>query len=257
MKSVPGVRLRQMAVVLTMFLGLPATIWAAPARQINGTDSTTSTDSTSTTATPTPVIITPPLFAPAASPVSAFDTAQQAGSVSIGVVTFASARGATPDVRFAFGPKSLNAGIDYSGAQTGVPIRWVLRFQQTDINWGDVIPTASAGHADITLERQDKDYLFIGEFEVAFYDGAREITRSKVEIYDPDGSSGSSTASVSADNSSSSSSDNASSDNSSESSSDNSSESSSDNSSSSSSDNASSDNSSESSSDNSSSDNAS
>jgi hypothetical protein len=93
-----------------------------------------------------------------------------------------------PSNRFAFGPRRIWAFWGWDNAKAGQTVKYVLRFGETDVAWGELTTDDRNGRMEIDLERVDGDYLMIGTFRlyvdpVGGDSGATRI--GEFTIYDP------------------------------------------------------------------------
>jgi len=94
-----------------------------------------------------------------------------------------------PSTRFAFGPRKMWAFFAYANAQPGDRLKWVLRFRDIDVPWGEQTIDERSGRIELEMERSDGDYLMIGTFTLtldAQGRGTGDVRSASFDIYDPD-----------------------------------------------------------------------
>lgn len=125
---------------------------------------------------------------------SVVTTVASPGAIGLDRVEFAENRssGGNPENsgnRFSFGKRGIWAFISYRDATLGSSFKYIFRFGSVDVNFGELQSPDRNGRVSVFLERQDRDYLMIGVFDlvVTGADGG-EFGRASFEIVDDGGS---------------------------------------------------------------------
>ena len=94
-----------------------------------------------------------------------------------------------PSTRFPFGARRVWAFWAWDNAKSGQTVKYVLRFGQTDVAWGELQTDSKDGRMEVDLQRVDGDYLMVGTFRLYLdpVGGDSGATRTaEFVIYDPD-----------------------------------------------------------------------
>ena len=99
------------------------------------------------------------------------------------------ARPINPNVRFAYGPRGVWAFWSWNDAKNSSRVNWVLRFGNTDVNWGTLNTDARDGRMEVLLERLDGERLDIGQYRLhldAAGGDSGNVLAATFEIFDDD-----------------------------------------------------------------------
>ena len=112
--------------------------------------------------------------------------------ISVANIQFSLQRGdnnqpIAPDTRFRFGVRKVWAFWTWDGARSGGRVKYVLRFGDSDVAWGEIPTDDRNGRMEVELERLDGDYLNIGLYRLyldAFDNTTRDVRQATFEIFD-------------------------------------------------------------------------
>ena len=122
-----------------------------------------------------------------------FRTVGEAPSeISVANIQFALQRGdnnqpVAPDTRFKFGTRKVWAFWSWDNSRGTGHVKYVLRFGNSDVAWGEILADGRDGRMEIELERLDGDYLNTGMYRLhldAYDNAAGDIKQATFEIYD-------------------------------------------------------------------------
>ena len=141
--------------------------------------------------------------------------------ISVANIQFSLERGdnnqpVAPATRFHFGPRKIWAFWTWDNAKGNGRVKYVLRFGNSDVAWGELPTDQKNGRMEVELERLDGDYFNIGTYRLYLdgYDNSTgDVQQATFEIYDDSGRDGDNGNSNSNDNGGDNSNDNNSNDN--------------------------------------------
>jgi hypothetical protein len=94
-----------------------------------------------------------------------------------------------PDTRFRYGTRKVWAFWTWDNAKKGASVRYVLRFGQSDVAWGEIPTDDKSGRMEIDLERLDGFPFDIGGYRLyldAVGGDSSDLRSASFEIYDDD-----------------------------------------------------------------------
>jgi hypothetical protein len=92
-----------------------------------------------------------------------------------------------PDTRFRFGVRKIWAFWSWDDARQGGRVKYVLRFGDSDVAWGEIPTDGRNGRMEVELERLDGDYLNIGLYRLyldAYDNNSGDVRQATFEIFD-------------------------------------------------------------------------
>lgn len=112
--------------------------------------------------------------------------------ISVANIQFSLQRGdnnqpVAPDTRFRFGVRKVWAFWSWDNAKGVGRVKYVLRFGDSDVAWGEIPTDDKNGRMEIELERLDGDYLNIGLYRLyldAYDNAAGDVRQATFEVFD-------------------------------------------------------------------------
>lgn len=118
--------------------------------------------------------------------------------ISVANIQFSLQRGdnnqpVAPDTRFLFGPRKIWAFWTWDNSKGNGRVKYLLRFGESDVAWGEIPTDQKDGRMELELERLDGDYFNIGLYRLyldAYDNSSGDIKSATFEIYDNSGRDG-------------------------------------------------------------------